>query len=246
MEASKPPSHFFSRRTMLKWRVTCVVFFFGYITWRVLLYGPMRYFYILTGWNFVFDLVYFFFGVLVLVRPASRFLGVVHRCLFSCVQTIGWIVCLVFWIFLSGKWNQLTSGWEKTDMFIGQIFNLLLPILDFVAGTTVVDWTHVWVPNVVFVAYCVFGLCLHLSNPVAWPWPYLFLDWINGPTGVNWPSMAALVAFFMFFTTSLHFILIYCCQLRDAKFGPRDPWDQSTLSRTNRIDLDVESAKGDK
>jgi hypothetical protein len=223
MDCKPALSHLVSLRTLLLWRVSAVAFFAAYIAWRLILYGAIRYFYILIGFNFILDFFYFANGIVLLLRPNCPYTNLLNRNLFASVQSIGWVNSIIFWIFLSGTWGSLESTAKMFDMIVSQLFNVLIPVIDFALGTTVITWSHLWSPWIIFLIYCGVGIKIHYSDPKTYGWPYIFLDWINpNPGETNWPAMVLMMLSILAFMAAIHAFILFSCYIRDLKLGQKE------------------------
>ena len=171
-----------SNSSLLLLRISMAVFFYFYISWRFSLFG-LFYWYFLTDWNWGLNFIYFCLGSLEIImgRKFPRILRVVHKFLFSAVQTISWLVGIIFWILLSSiLLSEEMSTIDKIDQVVGHSMNLIPVVLDlYLSKTTVTFYPYVFSPLIVVFTYICFATTLYVT--LGWSWPYPFMELINGP-----------------------------------------------------------------
>jgi hypothetical protein len=186
------------------------IFIFCYTSWRFSLFG-LFYWYFLTDWNWGLNCFYFIFGSLEIYfdERFSNILRISHHFLFAVVQTISWLVFIIFWILLSSiLFSPEKSAIDKMDLVIGHSMNLIPVVIDlYLSKTKVTFYPYVFAPLIVVFIYICFFTTLYVT--LHWDWPYPFVALINGPQReLNFLAlslgcigmMLLLVAFFQTFT----------------------------------------------
>lgn len=202
-----------SNSTFLLFRLSMAVFYYYYISWRFSLFG-LFYWYFLTDWNWGLNFIYFCLGSMEIIfgKRFPNTLRVAHNFLFAAVQTISWLVGIIFWILLSSiLLSEEMSLIDKMDQVIGHSMNLIPVVLDlYLSKTTVPFYPYVFAPLIVVFTYICFAVTLYLT--MGWGWPYPFMKLINGPQREldlvadlmgTAAMMVLLVIFFTIFTIGL-------------------------------------------
>jgi hypothetical protein len=146
--------------------------------------------------------------------------------LFSIVQTIIWLVTVLYWVLMSSEvFDPAYTNGHRARVALTHILHMLFPILDLFLSKSSVTWWYVFFPIFVVFLYSYTIITIHLYTNK--DWPYAFLTKLNQgaePYSVLWGPTAGFVA-----GTMLSMLLFFGCMkllilIRD-KLGSKDKRD---------------------
>jgi hypothetical protein len=190
-------SHYVSNTSLLYFHVIAMSTIMGYMVYRLYDMGP-SYFYKLTYWNWTFNVFYFIIASLQSVRtykvyPQSQKLDLIQKYLFSITQPISLMVCLTYWVLLSGMiFAPDTLLQDRLTGIASHFFNLVFPLIELGLCKIVMEWYMVLVP--LFVEALYFAVVLiWKSYTVPSQWPYDFMKVLDDEKGgIVWGYVAGM------------------------------------------------------
>ncbi|KAJ3324634.1 hypothetical protein HDV06_006527 [Boothiomyces sp. JEL0866] len=212
-EKTQSHSHFLSIKSNFIAHLVIVVLIYGYTFWNIAMEGA-QYFYYLTHWNWLTNLIYFTSALLMSFShlkqaPINSSWAKVHYALFSVIQPLSWLVSTVFWALLA-KSLVFGASVNTLDRYTGaasHVFNLVFPLIELFMCTISTRFIDIIYVYVVSVLYFVMLLITHIMGM---DWPYSFLDTLNGGVnpGFRWLPLLAfqfgvLVMLFLFHSFSM-------------------------------------------
>jgi hypothetical protein len=186
----------------------------------------------LTQWTWTFDIIYALVSLwqaYTFEHSSNKMYRMVTRfqlVLFAIVQTIIWLVTVLYWALMSAEVFDPTYSTEhRVRVALTHILHMFFPILDLFLSKSNVTWWYVFFPIFVVFLYSYTIVTIHLYTNKNWP--YAFLARLNEgakPFDVRWGPMGGFVigtmlSMFLFFGCMKLLILIR------EKLGTKDKRD---------------------
>lgn len=131
LEGNQKHSFFVTNSQLYKTRLIILVLVVAHITWRIAR-AKSHYFYFLTNWNWLINLLYFSIVVLLTTKPSPKpyTKNLVFKYFYSSSVCLSWIVTIVYWALLSEELFTDISVELKIVGTLSHILNIVFPMID--------------------------------------------------------------------------------------------------------------------
>lgn len=131
LERDEKHSYFITNPQLYQTRLVLLALVVAHITWR-LVRAQTAYFYYLTNWNWLINLVYFTLVVVLTTKRTPTYTeNLVFKYFYSSTVCLSWIVTIVYWTLLSGEiFDNELSVEQKIGGTLSHVLNIIYPMID--------------------------------------------------------------------------------------------------------------------